>query len=381
LGRRILVVDDDGLVLRSVAKVLSKAGYDVLTAVDVDSALRHAEAGPIDAALVDYSLSRETGLTVLSHLRDLQPRCVRILFTGRSDPSVMVEAVNRGEVSKVIRKHQEHDLLKELEEAFERARRNQRLAAEESTKETDHERQALEEALRDQNLALALQPIFDLGRGGPRPFAFEALLRPKHGKVNTPGALLSLGERLERIPDIGTTVFRMARLVLNRLPSQHLLFVNLHPLQLGHPDRLAQDLSGFDGHCGRVVLEITEQSHLQKLDRWEESIRIIMQAGCAIAVDDLGAGYSSLSILADQQPAYIKLDMSLVRNIHREPRKQRLVHLMRQFGDATDARTIAEGVESEAEMRALVDCGIRYLQGYHFARPSESFVQLDKVAS
>jgi EAL domain-containing protein (putative c-di-GMP-specific phosphodiesterase class I)/AmiR/NasT family two-component response regulator len=376
LGRRILVVDDDGLVLRSVAKVLSRAGYDVLTAVDVDSALRHAEAGPIDAALVDYSLSRETGLTVLSHLRDLQPRCVRILFTGRSDPSVMVEAVNRGEVSKVIRKHQEHDLLKELEDAFERARRDRRLAAEESSKEMDHERQALEEALREQNLALALQPIFDVGRGGPRPIAFEALLRPKHSKVNTPGALLSLGERLERIPDIGASVFRMARLVLSRLPSQHLLFVNLHPQQLGHPDRLAQDLAGFDGQCGRIVLEITEQSHLQKLDRWEESIRIIMQAGCAIAVDDLGAGYSSLSILADLQPAYIKLDMSLVRNIHREPRKQRLVHLMRQFGDATDARTIAEGVESEAEMRALMDCGIRYLQGYHFARPSENFVQL-----
>lgn len=369
------MVDDNDIVLRSVAKVLSRAGYDVLTAVDVESALRHAEAGPIDAALVDYTLSRETGLTVLSHLRDLQPRCVRILFTGRSDPAIMVEAVNRGEVSKVIRKHQEHhDLLKELEEAFERAQRNQRLAAEELAHETEAERLALEETLRDQNLSLALQPIFDVGRAGPRPFAFEALLRPKHGKVNSPGVLISMAERHDRIPDIGSTVFRMARLVLAQLPQQHLLFVNLHPLQLGHPDRLAQDLAHFDGQCGRLVLEITEQSQLQKLDRWEESIRLIDEAGCAIAVDDLGAGYSSLVILADLKPAYIKLDMSLVRNIHREPRKQRLVQLMRQFGDATDARTIAEGVESEAEMRALVDCGIRYLQGYHFARPSERFV-------
>src|SRR5690349_14494022 len=72
LSRRILVVDDDGLVLKSVAKVLSRAGYDVLTAVDVESALRHAEAVAIDAALVDYALSRETGLAVLSHLREVQ---------------------------------------------------------------------------------------------------------------------------------------------------------------------------------------------------------------------------------------------------------------------------------------------------------------------
>ena len=56
------------------------------------------------------------------------------------------------------------------------------------------------------------------------------------------------------------------------------------------------------------------------------------------------------------------------------PRKQRLVTLIRLFGDATDAKTIAEGVESEDELRALLDCGICYLQGFHFARPSERFI-------
>ena len=103
---------------------------------------------------------------------------------------------------------------------------------------------------------------------------------------------------------------------------------------------------------------------------------MITASNCSIAVDDLGAGFSALSILADLQPAYIKLDMSLVRNIHREPRKQRLVSLLRSFGDATDAAVIAEGVESEGETRALLDCGVRLLQGYHLARPSERFVDL-----
>lgn len=376
MSRRILVVDDDGLVLKSVAKVLSRAGYDVLTAVDVDSALRHAEAVAIDAALVDYALSRETGLAVLSHLREVQPRCVRVLLTGKHDAAVIAEAVNRGEIAKVIRKPFEgKDLLQELEQAFDSSERMRKVATEVTAAESESERQALEEALHVHQLALALQPLFDLEGGGPpRPFAFEALLRPKHDRLNTPYALLSTAERHDRIPEIGSLVFGLAALVLDRLPEPYLLFVNLHPLQLGQPDRLARDLQAFEGRSARVTVEITEQSHLQKLDRWEDSIRLITDSGCAIAIDDLGAGYASLAMLADLDPKYIKLDMSLVRNIHREPRKQRLVHLMRSFGDATHAHVIAEGVEAEAEMKALLDCGITLLQGYHFARPSERYV-------
>ncbi|MEQ1502117.1 MAG: EAL domain-containing response regulator [Myxococcota bacterium] len=378
MTRRILVVDDDGLVLRAVAKVLSRAGYNVLTAVDVDSALRHAETGQIDAALVDYALSRETGLTVLSHLREVQPKCVRILLTGRSDAQVMVDAVNHGEVAKVVRKPFEaQNLLKELDEAFERALRIKELLGP-GDDDAASERAELDEALRDR-LCLALQPIFDVASGAPRPIAYEALLRPKHSRLNTPMMLLTTAERHERIPEIGAAVFALAKQVLGRLPEPYGLFVNLHPLQLAHPERLARDLSAFAGHSHRVTLEITEQSQLTKLDRWEESIRLITESGCKIAVDDLGAGYASLVILADLQPQFIKLDMSLVRNIHREPRKQRLVTLVRQFGDATDAQVIAEGVESEGEMSALLDCGVRLLQGYHFARPSERFVDLKGV--
>ena len=67
--------------------------------------------------------------------------------------------------------------------------------------------------------------------------------------------------------------------------------------------------------------------------------------------------------------AYIKLDMSLVREIHLEPRKQRLVALMVTFGEATGARIIAEGVEQPEEVEALRECGIRLVQGYYFGQP------------
>ena len=61
--------------------------------------------------------------------------------------------------------------------------------------------------------------------------------------------------------------------------------------------------------------------------------------------------------------------MSIIRNVHKEPRKQRLVHLLCKFAEATEAMVVAEGVEEEEEMRTLIDCGAHLLQGYYFSKP------------
>ena len=86
-------------------------------------------------------------------------------------------------------------------------------------------------------------------------------------------------------------------------------------------------------------------------------------------MDDLGAGYNALSILADLQPRIIKIDMSIVRNCDTELRKQRLVDLLAKFSDATGAMMVAEGVETEAEAIVLRKCGAHLLQGYLFHKP------------
>lgn len=378
MSRRILVVDDDGMVLRSVAKVLSRAGYDVLTAVDVDSALRHARSGHVDAAIVDYQLARESGLTVLSTLREVQPRCVRMLITGRTDSAVFVEAVNQGEVAMVLRKpFDSARLLQDLDEAFDRAQRVMEVARTTADEATERDRRTLDEAIRPEVLGMALQPLYDLRSGIPRVFAYECLMRPKGRALSNPYALLTAAERHDRILDLGTLVLHVAGLVLDQLPSADgelpRLFVNLHPQQLADPARLARDLVSLR-QPGRVTLEITEQASATRLDRWEESMQVITAGGFGTAVDDLGSGYSSLSILADLQPQFIKLDMSLVRNVHKEPRKQRLVQLMTSFGEATGSLVVGEGVECEEEMRALLDNGVPILQGFHFGRPSEHYV-------
>jgi EAL domain-containing protein (putative c-di-GMP-specific phosphodiesterase class I)/ActR/RegA family two-component response regulator len=370
--RTVLVVDDDPLVLRSVSRMLRRDGYEVREAPDVDSALAIAATEHVDAAVVDYALSHETGMTVLSKLRDVQPSCIRILITGRSNGNVIVDAINRGEVVKVIKKpFPSAELLTALDEAFESAARMRLVAKETDAAEAEAERRALEQAVRPELLQLALQPILDVGSAGPpRPVAYEALLRPRHERLSSPLTLLASAEQHDRVLEVGSAVLGLAIGCFHRVPDDAALFVNLHPAQLGSPERLAADLLALQPYAHRVTLEITERSRLQDIDCWEESVRVITQAGFSIAVDDLGAGYSSLGMLADLHPQYIKLDMSLVRNIDREPRKQRLVSLVQTFGEATATRVIAEGVETGAELLALRDCGIELMQGYYFARPS-----------
>ena len=92
--------------------------------------------------------------------------------------------------------------------------------------------------------------------------------------------------------------------------------------------------------------------------------------GFATAIDDFGAGYSGLNLLADFQPDYLKLDIKLVRDIHRDRSRQAIVSGIVTVCRDLGVRIVAEGVEQVDEARWLRDAGIRYFQGYLFARPA-----------
>jgi len=372
VARRVLVVDDDPLVLRSMYRALTRNGFDVLTAESVTEALDLAADARIDAAIVDYALTRESGLVVLSQLRQLQPHCVRVLCTGRTELPVFVEAVNAGEVAKVIRKpFPMASMLAQLEEALDSAAQLERYTTEKAHAVSQAERRALTEAVGEGMLGMALQPIVSVCNGDVRPRFYEALLRPRHQQLSSPPSLLRAAEKQGRVQEVAGVVLDHALASVRRVPQGQGLFVNLHPEQLGRPDLLEEHLEPYADISQQITLEITERSRLQSIDRWEESIERVAALGFGIAVDDLGAGYSSLSILADLRPQFIKLDMSLVRGIHDKPRKQRLVELMATFGSATQSAVIAEGVEEQAEADVLLDMGVPFLQGYLYGRPSE----------
>jgi len=124
----------------------------------------------------------------------------------------------------------------------------------------------------------------------------------------------------------------------------------------------------------RIVLEVIEGEIIDETSRFIELINEYRGMGLLVAIDDFGAGYSGLNLLADFQPDQVKLDMKLIRGIERHGPRQAIVRAIKLICLDLGIDLIAEGVETEPEYAWLASQGIRLYQGYLFAKPGfESF--------
>ncbi|WP_197457388.1 EAL domain-containing protein [Crenobacter luteus] len=133
----------------------------------------------------------------------------------------------------------------------------------------------------------------------------------------------------------------------------------------------------FDFPTERLIFEITENEQLVDKDHLKSIINEYKRQGFKTAIDDFGAGYSGLNLLAEFQPDIIKLDMALIRDIHVEPVRQAIVKGILGVCQSLGIDVIAEGIEHPDELAALQDFGVRLFQGYLFAKPG--FEQLPPV--
>lgn len=363
------MVDDDALVLAALCAVLRKTGYQVISAESGAAAVAFAREFHFDLALCDRQMPGMDGIELLEHLRALQPMCSRVLLTGGLDLATTISAVNRGAITCVLEKPiKPGGLLSVVGEALS-ARRRMVEAYETMQREHDSaERQEVRELLTGKYIQLAVQPIVRAS-SDPVVFGHEALLRSTHPTLNSPAKVLPAVERQKMIDALADIVVREAVVNLEHTSVRGFLFINLHPAELGDPDILRERLMMLKPHAGRVIFEITERSSLYGVSSWEQSVEVIRGLGFEIAVDDLGAGYSALSILAELKPRYMKVDMSIIRDCDRRTHKQRLIDLLCRFAEATDSLLVAEGIETEAEAATVRDCGAHLLQGYLFGRP------------
>jgi EAL domain-containing protein (putative c-di-GMP-specific phosphodiesterase class I) len=151
-----------------------------------------------------------------------------------------------------------------------------------------------------------------------------------------------------------------------------MLFVNLHPDDL-QDETLYDPSSALARMAGSVVFEITERATLGDLDMARRAVRRLRDMGFGIALDDIGAGFASLSTLTVIEPDIVKLDMSLVRDIDRSQMKRMLVSTVTSACRDLSIAIVAEGVETPAELETLVDLGCDVFQGYLFAKPAPGF--------
>ena len=191
-----------------------------------------------------------------------------------------------------------------------------------------------------------------------------------------PGDVLDLAEKTGRLFDLGRAIRKSVALELPGLVLGVDVFVNLHPADLEDPE-LYEPGSPLAAFARRVVLEITERASVTHDDDLPKHIDRLRALGYRVAVDDLGAGYAGLTSLSRIQPEFVKLDGSLVRDIHTSGVNQLIVAAVINLSERMGLKVIAECIENREELATLIDLGVDLMQGYFFAKPARPFVVVD----
>jgi diguanylate cyclase (GGDEF)-like protein len=158
-------------------------------------------------------------------------------------------------------------------------------------------------------------------------------------------------------------------------PAGRLLFVNVAPEALGHPGLL--ELAGR--LPTRLVIELTEQDAVRDVVQLRERLRPWIARGALVAVDDAGAGFTSLEYVAEIRPDFLKLCRGMVTGVDLDPSRQAVLRATAAFAAEVGARIVAEGVERPEELEILRAAGVDYGQGWLFGRPSEAWPEEPKA--
>lgn len=233
----------------------------------------------------------------------------------------------------------------------------------------------LKEIIEQHKLSALFQPILNLKSG--EFFGFEGLIRgpadsPLHSPINLFGAAAQQGLSLEIEMLSRQTI--LEAFAMQNLPGH--LFLNVSPQALTHPSfkngQTLAFMSELNIDPARVVIEITENQPTFDFEGMRSALLHYRAMGFKIAIDDLGEGFSSLRLWSELRPDYIKVDMHFVQGVDQDPVKLQFLKSIQLIAESCGTHVIAEGVETEAELRVVRDIGIAFGQGYFIARPNRT---------
>jgi EAL domain-containing protein (putative c-di-GMP-specific phosphodiesterase class I) len=226
---------------------------------------------------------------------------------------------------------------------------------------------------------MAFQPIVDAAR--QRVWGYESLIRGLNGE--------SAYSILSRVTDANRYKFdqlcrvRAIERAAERFDRADLMLsINFMPNAVYEPTACIQatlaaaDRTGFDH--SRLMFEFTENEPMRDTGHIGKIIAAYREFGFLTALDDFGAGYAGLGLLARFQPDLIKIDMELLRGVDENIARQTIVRGLTNIAADLGVQVLAEGVETEGEYKTLAGMGVRLFQGYYFGRPHVGAVESGK---
>jgi EAL domain-containing protein (putative c-di-GMP-specific phosphodiesterase class I)/GGDEF domain-containing protein len=223
----------------------------------------------------------------------------------------------------------------------------------------------LRQSLRDRAVYVDYHPI--VVAETMEVFGYEALARGMMRTLRSPEVMFDVAAEADLVWELSRLCrSRALEGIEGRLTGSQLLFINVDPHDFNDPTFDASAVA----HPDRVVIEITERTAIKDYPKFRERLRAFRDIGFRFAVDDAGSGYAGLGSIANLEPDFIKLDISLINAIDTNFIKQNLVETMVRFADDHGAKVIAEGVERAEEFKTVQDLGVHLVQGFYLHRPA-----------
>jgi EAL domain-containing protein (putative c-di-GMP-specific phosphodiesterase class I) len=255
---------------------------------------------------------------------------------------------------------------RQILQALEAAQRDARLDAGLRAREQG---QQILQVILTSAIQVRYEAIVDLHSA--QVLGYEALSRgPEGSNLNHPRELFRRASDAGLLFELDCLCRKAALEGSVRLPQSRALFLNCLPTAIGDPnlrdEGLRKLLENFGLRPSDLVLEISESESIENFGVFREVAESCRELGIRLAIDDAGTGYASLEAIMEISPDFIKTDMGLVRGIDQDPARQEVVRAMHSVARSIRAEVIAEGIETDRELRLLREMGIRYGQGYYF---------------
>lgn len=236
----------------------------------------------------------------------------------------------------------------------------------------NEQREALLAIIKQSAITTVFQPIVSTLE--KRIMGYEALSRgPSNSPLHSPLTLFASARHFGLLTDLEIVCRQRAVRCFCEEGFEGQLFLNVSPESLleqqHYPGRTLSILRHYGIKPDQVVIELTEHSPIDNIGLLQSALHHYRDMGFSIALDDLGAGYSSLRLWTELQPEFVKIDRHFIDGIHRDPMKREFVGSILNMAKASRSHVIAEGIELAEELRVLESMGVDWVQGYWLGRP------------
>lgn len=379
---RVLVAEDEPSVRAALAALIrAEPSFELVGEVaNATDAIDVAEIEQPDVAVIDVRMPGGGGAAAVRGIKRKSPETRMLAFSAADDRATVLEMLEAGVVGYLVKGSSIESIVDSVAQAAEGQGSLsvevtgdviEELVGQLSVRRREEDRRRVRESRvrkaieSDGALGVVFQPIYDLAAG--TTVGVEALARFHIAPERPPDRWFAEAGEVGLRRELELAALDTALSHLSELPKGLFLSVNISPATLrGAPFRRAMD----SVDAKRVVVEVTEHMPVQDYDALNAALDRVRSLGVRLAIDDAGAGFASLRHILQLAPDFVKLDRTLIDDIERDRSHQALAAGLISFAQKIDATIVAEGIERNAQLRALRQLGVNCGQGFLLARPA-----------